>query len=263
MSDNQKPDTQKALHSLILTENPPKASLVDIRREEIELSPEAHVAAIEQAVAERSADSLRGRRVGLLEGFAAAISRSLSFGVGLNSRLYGVATSGITAVVISILLTIVVVGLLTNRWSTEEREVPNITIAPRAPEPPIVDLKGAKVIAPVTTGSTKVIRSIDDLPNAKKFTKINPLHEAAARCDVPGIHKALREGNHHDSLDSRGNTPLAFAVKANCADGVRALLRAGADPRQKMANGQSAFDIARQLKFDRIQDILHNPASAG
>src|SRR5947207_3354419 len=78
-------------------------------------------------------------------------------------------------------------------------------------------------------------------PNATgKYRDTSPLHYAAdgyitgpswdSKRQVKTIQVLLEAGAHINAQDKNGATPLHRAVRTRCADAVRFLLQAGADP---------------------------------
>ncbi len=83
-----------------------------------------------------------------------------------------------------------------------------------------------------------------------------PLHYAAdghqespswnAERQVAMIRLLLKMGSHIDAQDKNGATPLHRAVRTRCAEAVKCLLEAGADPTIKNKPGSTAFHLAAQ-----------------
>lgn len=72
------------------------------------------------------------------------------------------------------------------------------------------------------------------------------LEEAVRAEDLAAIARALADGAAVDATGQRGVTPLMIAVGAQKLQSVRALLRAGADPDVRAADGNSAVSLATE-----------------
>jgi ankyrin repeat protein len=77
----------------------------------------------------------------------------------------------------------------------------------------------------------------------------SPLHFAAQARSEEITTFLLAHGASVDLADSHGNTPLFRATFASQGDGgvIRALRKAGADPRKKNKSGVSALSLARTI----------------
>jgi ankyrin repeat protein len=87
---------------------------------------------------------------------------------------------------------------------------------------------------------------------------IAPLHRAAAFGPIEMVRDLLKAGAKTDVRDSRGLTPLMFAVAADTANPeiVRALLQAGADVALKDENGETVLDWADKFQHPEILAAL-------
>jgi ankyrin repeat protein len=97
------------------------------------------------------------------------------------------------------------------------------------------------------------------LPNNFEVT---PLHNAAAFGPVESVRDLLKAGAAVNAADSRGLTPLAFAVASETpsVEIVRTLLQAGAKVNAADTNGETPLDWAAKFGFP---DILAELKKAG
>lgn len=86
------------------------------------------------------------------------------------------------------------------------------------------------------------------------MTKMTPLHRAAAFGPVEMVRDLLKAGADASASDSRGLTPLIFAVATEYPDPaiVRALLQAGADPNARDNTGETALDWAEKFGYPEV-----------
>jgi ankyrin repeat protein len=107
---------------------------------------------------------------------------------------------------------------------------------------------------PLTTNMKR-----NGLPNA---VEVSPLHNAAAFGPVESVQRLLKAGAKVNAADSRGLTPLAFAVASETpsVEIVRALLHAGASVDKADNNGETPLDWAAKFGFP---DILAELRKAG
>ncbi|KAG8227042.1 hypothetical protein J437_LFUL013829 [Ladona fulva] len=71
-----------------------------------------------------------------------------------------------------------------------------------------------------------------------------PLHILASDGDTEGIRVLIKAGANPLAVDSRGQTPLHLCAKAQAADAVVELLRAGADPNVQDLEGRTPLHVA-------------------
>jgi ankyrin repeat protein len=83
---------------------------------------------------------------------------------------------------------------------------------------------------------------------------VSPLHNAAAFGPVESVRDLLEAGAKVNAADSRGLTPLAFAVASEtpAPEIVRTLLQAGADVNVPDTNGETPLDWAAKFGFPEI-----------
>jgi ankyrin repeat protein len=93
------------------------------------------------------------------------------------------------------------------------------------------------------------------LPNN---TEVSPLHNAAAFGPVESVRHLLNAGARVNVVDSRGLTPLAFALASETPsiEIVRALLRAGADVNTADTKGETPLDWAGKFAFPDVMAEL-------
>ena len=83
------------------------------------------------------------------------------------------------------------------------------------------------------------------------------LHYAAYYNSPSCLSVLLRFAPHLvDAVNVFNYTPLREAVYRDERDVVKILLRAGADVRKKMSNGDTVFDYARGFNYKEILEIL-------
>jgi ankyrin repeat protein len=78
---------------------------------------------------------------------------------------------------------------------------------------------------------------------------VTALHDAAAFGPVESVRELLKGGAKVDARDSRGLTPLAFALASETPslETVRALIGAGADVNARDSNGETTLDWAEKF----------------
>jgi ankyrin repeat protein len=93
------------------------------------------------------------------------------------------------------------------------------------------------------------------LPNNFKVT---PLHLAAAFGPVESVARLLKAGANVNAADSRGLTPLAFALASETPsrEVVRSLLQAGANVNAADNNGETPLDWAAKFAFPEVMGEL-------
>jgi ankyrin repeat protein len=85
---------------------------------------------------------------------------------------------------------------------------------------------------------------------------------AAGAGNQPLVESLLQLGVSPDQRDAAGHLPLFAAIEGNHADVVRALMAAHADMGLKSSDGESAVDLATELGYDAIAQMLqpaHTP----
>jgi ankyrin repeat protein len=113
----------------------------------------------------------------------------------------------------------------------------------------------------VTFGYPEIVRALISAGAPAKLTEgsgINLLHWAAI-ANRPDVIPALVEaGVPVNAQDDSGFTPLMYAATIDFGDAasLRALLKAGADPNIRNAEGRTAVEQARQYRHVNLEAIL-------
>jgi ankyrin repeat protein len=113
----------------------------------------------------------------------------------------------------------------------------------------------------VTFGYSDIVRALISAGAPAKLTEgsgINLLHWAAI-ANRPDVIPALVEaGVSINAQDESGFTPLMYAATIDFGDtaSLRALLRAGADPKIRNSEGRTAVEQARQYRHVNLEAVL-------
>lgn len=113
----------------------------------------------------------------------------------------------------------------------------------------------------VTFGYPDIVRALISAGAPAKLTErsgINLLHWAAI-ANRPDVIPALVEaGVPINAQDESGFTPLMYAATIDFGDtaSLRALLRAGADPKVRNSEGRTAAEQARQFRHVNLEAVL-------
>lgn len=83
-----------------------------------------------------------------------------------------------------------------------------------------------------------------------------PLHYAAVKGHTKMVEYLLEQGAFPNAPAAEGSSPILLAVSSRDANTVRALLKAGADPRAVNQNRESALSLAKNMKLSAIEKIL-------
>lgn len=87
--------------------------------------------------------------------------------------------------------------------------------------------------------------------------KVVSLVDAAARGDLDGVRQAIALGADANRVGREGITPLLFVLSdTHNRDGMRALLRVGADPNYMAPNGGCAMVLAAGAKDKEILSLM-------
>eukprot|EP00908_Phaeocystis_cordata_P009660 Transcript_20454.p1 GENE.Transcript_20454~~Transcript_20454.p1 ORF type:complete len:368 (-),score=36.58 Transcript_20454:89-1066(-) len=143
---------------------------------------------------------------------------------------------------------------------------------PKAPEPP----SGPALLAAATEGDRDGIKfQLDHDVHVDYSSALSAgataLHRAAGCGHIACIDLLVERGANLNAQDPRRKwTPLMFAASyGDEGDAykrtaiVQRLLAAGADTSLQNANGETALDLARALKYKSCVRLLENPAAAG
>ena len=87
-----------------------------------------------------------------------------------------------------------------------------------------------------------------DANQIHESAKFNPLHGAALAGQLPATQLLLKRGAHVNALSSEGWTALHIAAKLGHLQVVEELLAKGADSLQQTPKGETARDLAKQVK---------------
>jgi ankyrin repeat protein len=118
----------------------------------------------------------------------------------------------------------------------------------------------------VTFGHSEVLAALIDAGadvDGVDRTGINLLHWAAITNRATAIPVLARAGVSIDAVDEFGFTPLMYAatIDHDTQDTLDALLRAGADPRIRNADGRTPLQQAQRLKHVDIVRVLKSSRS--
>lgn len=92
------------------------------------------------------------------------------------------------------------------------------------------------------------------------------LSDAAAHCRAAEVERLIRSGTQVNGVNSGGYTPLMRAAGEGCADVVRLLLGAGADPSIRHPSFGDAADQARLHRQAAVESMIRAaaaPSSSG
>jgi len=115
--------------------------------------------------------------------------------------------------------------------------------------------RGANVNAATSLPQGAAQRTPNNVKNGPpNNSKVTALHYAAAFGPVESVQYLLEAGAEINALDSRGLTPLSFALATEypSLDIVRTFLRAGADVNVADSNGDTPLDWAEKFGFPEI-----------
>ncbi len=94
---------------------------------------------------------------------------------------------------------------------------------------------------------------------APKAVAPNPLLQAIQERDAPALRQALSNGASPNTRTPDGNPALTQAVLQRWGEGVRILLAAGADRQAKNNKGHTAADVALELGYSDMTELLVTP----
>lgn len=83
-----------------------------------------------------------------------------------------------------------------------------------------------------------------------------PLHLAALNLDSGPLQALLAAGARVNARDKNDATPLHMAAYATRGENAKLLLRAGADPLLKTAEGRDVASLARRVRADEVAGIV-------
>lgn len=115
--------------------------------------------------------------------------------------------------------------------------------------------KGAKVDVathPLADATTRTPNNIKNGPT--NMAKITPLHNAAAFGPAETVRLLLKSGAQINAVDSRGLTPLSYALASDypSLEVVKALIKAGAELNTKDVAGDSPLDWAEKFPSPEV-----------
>ena len=83
-----------------------------------------------------------------------------------------------------------------------------------------------------------------------------PLFTSIEQRNAPALRQALDLGISPNARSSDGNPALTQAVMQRWAEGVRILLASNADPAAKNNKGHTASDVAFELGYSDMAELL-------
>jgi hypothetical protein len=100
-------------------------------------------------------------------------------------------------------------------------------------------------------------------PTREEIAVYAGLHEAAAKGDVAGIERLIKDGEKPNIQDSKSRTPLHVAVYLKQREAARALLRLGANPNALDIDRYDIVTIAAVANdADMLKIVLDGGATA-
>jgi ankyrin repeat protein len=140
------------------------------------------------------------------------------------------------------------------------------TLPPSADARPQFHAEAAGSAAPNTASksfalpSAPVAAARPAAPSAQSILlTTEPLFAATEQRNAPALRQALGQGISPNARAANGNTALIQAVIQRWPEGVRILLAAGADRSAKNSQGQTAADLALELGYPDIAELLAEP----
>lgn len=91
--------------------------------------------------------------------------------------------------------------------------------------------------------------------NAQDNNDLTPLHQAAIGHRLNVAHLLLDRGARINIQDNKGNTALHLTVLFDCPDITKALIIAGANPFLKDKEGRTPFDLAKDYKGYKPEEL--------
>ena len=88
-----------------------------------------------------------------------------------------------------------------------------------------------------------------------------PLHYAAVKGHTKMVEYLLEQGAFPNAPAAEGSSPILLAVSSRNTDTVRALLKAGADPRAINQERLNALELAKRMKLSAIEKLLQESAA--
>ncbi|MDO5679232.1 MAG: ankyrin repeat domain-containing protein [Pelistega sp.] len=88
-----------------------------------------------------------------------------------------------------------------------------------------------------------------------------PLHYAAVKGQTKMVEYLLEQGAFPNAPAAEGSSPILLAVSSRNEATVRALLKAGADPRAVNQERLNAIELAQRMKLTSIEKLLQGNAS--
>lgn len=83
-----------------------------------------------------------------------------------------------------------------------------------------------------------------------------PLHQAAAKGDIPLMQKLISEGHSVNSEDNRSAMPLVWATAFGQKEAVRFLIKAGTNVKDRFYQGENALHLAVEKRQYEIARML-------
>lgn len=98
------------------------------------------------------------------------------------------------------------------------------------------------------------------LPSQKapQVQRRDPLILAAIGCDVEEMRQLIDGGADINAKDNAGDTPLAWTIKRNCAEGARMLLERGAEVNAQAKNGFTPLSWAISHRHKELEALLRS-----
>ena len=140
--------------------------------------------------------------------------------------------------------------------SLETAQAPSVAAVP--PPPPALPAPAARAAAPPMPAAAPAPRSSPAASATPQAIIASPtlLLSAIETRDAPALQQALSQGASPNARSPGGNTALHQAVMQRWTEGVRILLAAGADRAAKNSKGHTAADVALELGYSDMAELL-------